>query len=126
MHPGATPSSDDANLASRPGPAARQLRVMVTGAGGRTGSLILDKLLRDPQFEAFGVVRSETARAKAAATGIRPEALIPVDVAGPDADRRLADVFRGMDAVILATSSVPRLLPFSLVGVVWKKLTQVA
>lgn len=125
--PTMNPSPDADSGFAPEAPVNKKLKVVVTGAGGRTGSILLEKMLKDPSgmFEPYGIVRSEAARAKAAATGIPPQSLIPCDVSGPDATRRLADAFRGKDAVILATSSVPRLLAFSLVNVAFKKLTQI-
>ena len=45
-------------LAAQPGGA---MRVLVTGAGGRTGSLVFDQLNKDSAIEPVGLVRSKKA-----------------------------------------------------------------
>jgi len=87
--------------------AASTPTVVVTGAGGKTGGLIMDQLLADKEhFAARAVVRSPKSGARFAAAGAPVAA---VDVASPDAQTALEAAFAGADAVVIATSAVPKI-----------------
>jgi uncharacterized protein YbjT (DUF2867 family) len=93
------------------------MRVLVTGAAGRTGSLALKKLLnlknQSSSIEAIGLVNSKKSLKK-----------VKKLAGASDSQIRLADItlestldsaFQGVDAVILATSAVPQIKIFSLI-----------
>lgn len=87
--------------------ASSQTTVVVTGAGGKTGGLVMDKLLADAgHFAARAVVRSPKSGARFAAAGAP---VASVDIASPDAQPALETAFAGADAVVIATSAVPKI-----------------
>ncbi|CAE7503417.1 SARED1 [Symbiodinium sp. CCMP2592] len=96
------------------------MRVVVTGAGGQTGSLVVKKLI-EHGIETTAVVRSEVSKnklvdqlgAKAAVN------IVLADVTNPDT---LRQAFVGMDACVIVTSAMPRLLKSSLLGVILAKV----
>ncbi|PNW82458.1 hypothetical protein CHLRE_06g279850v5 [Chlamydomonas reinhardtii] len=97
------------------------MKVAVTGAAGRTGGLVVKKLVeRKDQFEARAVVRNASSKSKLA--GLPDTAIFEVDLARGGADAFLP-AFSGCDAVVIATSGVPVLKPLSLIPVFWAKLT---
>ena len=125
------------------------MQVCVTGAGGRTGSLVMKKLQERPEFTARGVVRSEKARSSGGGVGaarrarpqiltrlsrllqsgkslkqygVSEEELVVGDLlaGGPGL---LAEALAGCDALVIATSAVPKINPFSLVKVMLAKVT---
>eukprot|EP00884_Botryococcus_braunii_P014981 jgi/Botrbrau1/23484/Bobra.106_1s0036.2 len=94
--------------------------VVVTGAGGRTGGLVLQKLVARPDdFTAKAIVRNEQSAGKVQAPG---GSVVPVNIAADDAEAKLEEVLRGADALVIATSAVPKIKPLSLFTVFWKKL----
>lgn len=97
-------------------------KIVVTGAGGRTGKLTVDYLLARPDsFEVVAVARSEKAlkdfAAKGAATAV-------VDVTADGAEAALVSAFSGAEAVIIATSAVPKIQKRSLVKILLLKLVK--
>lgn len=106
----------------------------MTGASGRTGKVVFKKLLNHPVFEGKGLVRSKqvgrcpkleqntlvdpSAGAEGEATGQSLEKLkdldIPkgrvfvVDVTKGDSSE-LDEAMKGIDAIIICTSAVPRM-----------------
>ncbi|TVU44358.1 hypothetical protein EJB05_03795, partial [Eragrostis curvula] len=85
--------------------AAPRPTVLVTGAGGRTGQIVYNKLKeRSEQFVARGLVRSEESKQK---IGGADDVYI-ADIR--DADR-LAPALQGADALIILTSAVPKMKP---------------
>jgi len=85
--------------------AAPRPTVLVTGAGGRTGHIVYNKLKeRSEQFVARGLVRSEESKQK---IGGADDVYI-ADIR--DADR-LAPAVQGADALIILTSAVPKMKP---------------
>jgi len=95
------------------------LRVLVTGAGGRTGQLVFSQLKETAGLQPLGLVRSKKAqktlvkKARAA-----DEEIVRGDVTDCET---LTDCMAGCDAVVLCTSAVPKILPFSIVKVLFKK-----
>jgi len=76
------------------------MRVLVTGAGGRTGRLIYERLKASPElFHARGLVRTE--ESKAALGG----EVFVADIARDNLDEALS----GCDAVVVATSATPKM-----------------
>ena len=95
-------------------------KIVVTGAGGRTGRLAVDYLLARPEaFSAVAVARSEKALKDFAARGAATAA---VDVTAEGAEAALVAAFSGADAVIIATSAVPKIQKRSLVKIALAKL----
>ncbi|GBG71546.1 hypothetical protein CBR_g8964 [Chara braunii] len=89
----------------------RCLRVVVTGAGGRTGRLVYQKLKeRSGEFSASGIVRREESKEVLGAAA--PDSGHDVAVA----DVRDLSTFQrclegGLDALVIVTSAVPKMKP---------------
>jgi nucleoside-diphosphate-sugar epimerase len=138
----ASPSSSAAR--SRPSVKAQAgLKVAVTGAGGRTGKLVVKRLLQvqDEQPELItsvvGTVRSGSAlltlKSDVPEFAIAANSVAVVDVAalgraaeaGTDpltADPELKQALEGADALVIVTSGVPQIKKRSLVWVMIAKL----
>lgn len=99
------------------------MKVAVTGAGGRTGGLVVKRLVAGPdKFEAVPVVRSKQSADKVEATyGLPKGAARVLDVASGDAAAATA-ALAGCDALVIATSAVPEILKLSLIPVILAKL----
>ncbi|KAG1657167.1 hypothetical protein FOA52_012282 [Chlamydomonas sp. UWO 241] len=98
------------------------MKVVVTGAAGRTGALVLKKLVASDKYEPRAVVRSEQSKAKVVGMGVKDTNVFFADVAaGRPSD--YAKAFEGADAIVVATSGVPQIVYFSLIAVFWAKLT---
>ncbi|CAN0290128.1 unnamed protein product, partial [Discosporangium mesarthrocarpum] len=93
-------------------------RVLVTGAGGRTGGKVVESLLGQG-VAMRGLVRSEKSKSKLEKLGLASEDILIADVTDPPT---LATAMEGIDAVILCTSAVPKIYPFSIVKLLVKKL----
>jgi uncharacterized protein YbjT (DUF2867 family) len=79
-------------------------KVLVTGATGRTGALVLKKLRQQAEeFEAFGFARSE---AKAKEMLGSSEGLFFGDIKDKSS---LQQAFKGCQALVILTSSIPKL-----------------
>lgn len=79
--------------------------VLVTGAGGRTGQIVYNKLKeRGNQFIAKGLVRSEESKAK---IGGAADVYIG-DITKPET---LSLAFADIDALVIITSAVPKMKP---------------
>jgi uncharacterized protein YbjT (DUF2867 family) len=83
-------------------------KVVVTGAGGKTGKLVVERLTASPEAWAtpIAVVRSKKSGAPAAKMGASVEV---VDVTAPGAADALKAALTGADALIIATSAVPQI-----------------
>ncbi|KAI0564120.1 NAD(P)-binding protein [Gracilaria domingensis] len=82
------------------------LDVILTGAAGRTGRIVFEKLQSDPSnFSVTGLVRNIESASK-----ILPstENLVEGDITKPET---LEEPFAGKDALIILTSAVPRIIP---------------
>lgn len=78
--------------------------VLVTGAGGKTGGLVLEKLKKMPErFAARGLVRTEESKAKVGGDNI-----FVGDVTKAES---LTPAFEGIDALVITTSAVPKMKP---------------
>lgn len=88
-------------------------QVVVTGAGGRTGKLVVKKLLAQPDtFTPIATVRSKGSAGKLTAEGLPESALVEFDLAAAAAagvaPPALAAALQGADALVIATSGVPQ------------------
>jgi len=82
-------------------------KVVVTGCSGKTGKLIMKKLIADSKFPVRGILRSETKKASL------------MEELGNGADLQIADVtkdatklenlFKGYDTLIVCTSAIPKI-----------------
>lgn len=99
-----------------------KMKVVVTGAGGRTGMLVTKKLAeRKEDYDIVAVVRGDMSKAKMIDVGVPPGSVFQVDVSkGTQEDYKAA--FTNADALILATSAVPVMKPLSLIKVLIAKL----
>ena len=96
--------------------------VLVTGAAGRTGSLVFQKLLSDANFNPIGVVRTEKSKKRLVKkSGCNPENVICSDILSEEA---LTESFRASKAkkLILCTSAVPKIKIWSILKVLLFKL----
>ncbi|CAI0472738.1 unnamed protein product [Linum tenue] len=79
--------------------------VLVTGAGGRTGSIVYKKLKeRSDQFTAKGLVRTPESKDKIGGA----EDVYVGDIRDADS---IAPAIQGVDALIILTSAVPKMKP---------------
>ncbi|MEW5297232.1 MAG: hypothetical protein WDW36_000456 [Sanguina aurantia] len=103
--------------------AADKLKVVVTGAAGKTGGLIVKKLVeRSAQFEPRALVRSDKSKAKVTALGVAESAIFTANIATASA-ADLAAALKGVDALVIGTSGVPEINYLSLIPVFVAKLT---
>ena len=80
---------------------AMATKVLVTGAGGKTGRIVLQKLLDRPGFEPTGVVRTETSKQN---LEFPSDKIIVTDVCDPAAMEKAC---QNMDALVICTSATP-------------------
>lgn len=96
------------------------LKVLVTGAGGRTGKLVFSKLKNDySSISPVGLVRSKKARKALTKAGAEPDELVVADVTVKE---ELVSAMTGCDAVVMCTSAVPKIKPLSIVKLLFKKV----
>eukprot|EP00245_Coleochaete_scutata_P004135 TRINITY_DN16395_c0_g1_i1.p1 TRINITY_DN16395_c0_g1~~TRINITY_DN16395_c0_g1_i1.p1 ORF type:complete len:303 (+),score=65.17 TRINITY_DN16395_c0_g1_i1:85-993(+) len=102
----ASPSSVSPRFATRGrmSAAAAATKVLVTGAGGKTGGLVFEKLKDREPFSRRGLVRSEGSKKK---IGGGDEVFV-ADITAPET---LGPAFDGVDAVVIVTSAVPKMKP---------------
>ena len=86
-------------------------KVLVTGAGGRTGKLVFEQLKADDNYKPVGLARSSKAQKALRAVGASDDEVCVADIAD---EKSLADAMTGCDAVVLCTSAVPAIKPLSL------------
>jgi nucleoside-diphosphate-sugar epimerase len=99
-------------------------KVVITGAGGRTGSLCFKKLLANPKYEVVGLVRSDSSKeALKKNLGASDEQIVVGDILGSDGASVLDQAMRGADRLVVATSAVPKIKPLSLIPVILAKIT---
>ncbi|BDA46321.1 probable protein TIC 62, chloroplastic at C-terminar half [Coccomyxa sp. Obi] len=100
---------------------SESMTVTVTGAGGRTGKIVLQKLLAQPdKFAARGLVRNTKSAEKLQGEGVPADKLYVGDIV--NGTEELKKSLAGSDALVIATSAVPQIKPLSLLTVFWKKL----
>jgi hypothetical protein len=92
-------------------------KVLVTGAAGKTGQLVLKKLLKDPRYEPKALVRTEhSARCLIKGDVHCPlEHIVVSDITSPTFQQDLPSGLDGTKAMIVCTSAVPRISSRSLV-----------
>jgi len=100
---------------------AQGKRVLVTGAGGRTGSIVVEKLVSSGRYDVRALVTSESSK-KALLNKVEmlnPKAVFVGDIQQPGT---LADAFKGIFALVCVTSAVPKLKIWSIFPVIFGKL----
>ncbi|CAE7634650.1 SARED1 [Symbiodinium pilosum] len=97
------------------------MRVVVTGAGGQTGSLVVQQLL-ERGVDTTAVVRTEGSKQKLAEQLGAQAAKLKIVLADVTDSKTLGTAFAGMDAAVVVTSAMPRLLKSSLLGVILAKV----
>lgn len=96
-------------------------QVAVTGGSGRTGSIIAKKLISRPdEFDPRVIVRSQKSVKPLVEMGYSKDAIFVVDIS--QGAEELETAFEECNAVILATSAIPRISKLSLPGVFLGKL----
>ena len=91
---------------------ASALKVLVTGAGGRTGRLVFEQLQQDASMSPVGLVRSRKAAKALRKAGAAGDEIVKGDVTDATV---LAGAMAGCDSVVLCTSAVPQIKPLSIV-----------
>ena len=94
------------------------LKVLVTGAGGRTGRLVFEQLQQESDVSPLGLVRSKKAIKALRKAGATESEIIIGDTTDEES---LAGAMAGCDGVVLCTSAVPKILPLSIVKLLFKK-----
>jgi len=79
-------------------------KVLVTGAGGQTGRLVMQKLLQRPAFAPIGVVRTAESKEGLVKEGVPASQIQIADICDAASIQTAAE---GMDAVIICTSGTP-------------------
>jgi uncharacterized protein YbjT (DUF2867 family) len=87
------------------------VKVVVTGAAGRTGSFIFQKLLKLNDYDVVGLVRSQNSAAKLVNMGAKQENIAIGDIRNIE---QLNSAFSGAEKVILCTSAVPKIKLLSI------------
>ena len=91
---------------------AQLSKVIVTGAAGRTGSLVFKKLLDSDKFYPVAVVRSEKSAKKLRKTnGLQKDQVFVSDVTqGVEEFSKTIETIGGEDlSIIMCTSAVPKI-----------------
>ena len=95
--------------------------VLVTGAAGRTGALVFQKLLADSRYNPVGVVRTEKSKKKLVKKmGCDPDNVVCSDILSEEV---LTESFKKASAskLVLCTSAVPKIKLWSILKVlIWK------
>lgn len=92
--------------------------VLVSGAGGKTGKLIAQKLKGNPDYNLRAMCRTQESKAKLVAElGLDDAECVVADVAKDN----LATKMSGCDALIVATSATPKLMWSSMPAFFWKR-----
>ncbi|KAL7465433.1 hypothetical protein ACHAXS_005757 [Conticribra weissflogii] len=110
-------------------PAQVSKKVIVTGAAGRTGSLVFSLLSSDPQFDVVGLVRSEASAKKLMAkTKCSLEEVVISDVTQMQFENVGDDIQQnpwpraldGTEAMAICTSAVPQISKLSVIKAMLK------
>ena len=101
-------------------------KVVITGAAGRTGSIVMQKLAeRNDSFQVLGLTRTDKSAKKLLKSIKFPsDATNSVDVQTCDITdpNALAASLKDADTVVLCTSAVPKIKPFSIIKLLVKKI----
>jgi len=100
---------------------ADAMRVLVTGAGGRTGKLVFEQLSANTATTPVGLVRSKKAAKQLRKAGAAPAQMFVGSTTDPAA---VARAMAGCDAVVLCTSAVPQIKKWGMAKFAVKKLAQ--
>jgi uncharacterized protein YbjT (DUF2867 family) len=85
--------------------AATPMKVLVTGAAGKTGRLVMHKLNERPTFTPIGVVRTEESKLKLIdEQGFAESTLVVADICDADS---IQAACKDVDAIIICTSATP-------------------
>jgi len=79
-------------------------KVLVTGAGGQTGRLVMKKLLQRPAFNPIGIVRTAESKEGLVKEGVPATQIQIADICDAASIRAAAE---GMDAIVICTSGTP-------------------
>jgi uncharacterized protein YbjT (DUF2867 family) len=79
-------------------------KVLVTGAGGKTGRLVMQKLLQRPAFYPIGMVRTEASKEGLVAEGVPASQIVLADICDADSIEKYCE---DVNAVIICTSATP-------------------
>jgi len=103
--------------------AGNRKKVLVTGAGGRTGSLVLKKLAqRKDEYEVRGMVRTEKSRQKLRKEV--PEGDAELVVGNVSSAEDVSKAMAGCDQLVVASSATPRIQKRSILKIMFKKLVK--
>mmetsp|Transcript_26807 Transcript_26807/g.37794 ORF Transcript_26807/g.37794 Transcript_26807/m.37794 type:complete len:325 (-) Transcript_26807:43-1017(-) len=100
-----------------------QSKVLVTGAGGRTGKLVFNLLIKEPKFYPTALVRTESSAKqliKSSHCGLEQVVVCDVTQLNVDAENGLPEGLDNTDSMIICTSAVPFLSKKSLIQAVLK------
>jgi uncharacterized protein YbjT (DUF2867 family) len=97
-------------------------KVLVSGAGGRTGGLVFKKLLQSEDFSPVGVVRRlKSGKKLMKQFSLKPDQMVEADVTNLEALKK-AIVDSGAEKYVLCTSAVPKIKIWSLIKVLFGKV----
>jgi uncharacterized protein YbjT (DUF2867 family) len=98
--------------------------VLVTGAAGRTGSLVLEQLLQDPRYAPKALVRSAASgkKLRKSVPNVDLDSIVVCDVTKLDDTSRdsLPSGLEGCESMIICTSAVPLVSKISIVKAILK------
>jgi nucleoside-diphosphate-sugar epimerase len=98
------------------------MNVLVTGAGGKTGAMVLQRLMeRKDTFVPRGLVRSQkSVDSLKTKLGAEVEPLLVMgDVTKADT---LTKAFEGVESIVIVSSAMPQLNFWSLPGTIFRKM----
>jgi nucleoside-diphosphate-sugar epimerase len=96
-------------------PKAAPRKVLVTGASGRTGALVLERLLDDPRFEPRALVRSESSgKTLRKLTKVGLDQIVVCDVTSLTTANDAPHEIEGCESMIICTSACPAVSKRSL------------
>lgn len=97
-------------------------KVVVTGASGKTGRLVFEALLENPDFEPKALVRSEKSgkslKKAVPATGL--DQIVVCDVTQINEESTPPTFLEGCEAMVICTSAMPRISKISLLKALLK------
>lgn len=103
-------------------PLPRPTKVLVTGAAGKTGKLVMKRLEKDERYEPKALVRTERSARKLVKGDLHCplEHMVVSDITSPTFEEDLPNGLIGMDAMVICTSAVPRISRWSLTCAILK------
>jgi uncharacterized protein YbjT (DUF2867 family) len=98
-------------------------KVVITGAGGRTGQLVMKKLLQEQDvYYPVGVVRSDSSAEKLKALGASEDQIVVGDILGENGNAMLDSAMEKGEKLVICTSAVPQIIKLSLIPVILAKI----